>query len=71
MATCWECGRETPTTLPATLRLASGALRHFQLCPLCFRIHYLPLLAEVAGEADRAEPKRPRPQRRTGRTHGP
>jgi hypothetical protein len=71
MPTCWECGNETPATMTATLRLASGARRQFELCPACYRDHYLPLLAEAAGPgSDPAGPPRRAPRRGSTRPNG-
>ena len=71
MPTCWECETETPTTMTGTLRLASGAPRQFELCPACYRAHYLPLLTGAAGPgSDPVGPPRHAPQRHSNRPNG-
>jgi hypothetical protein len=52
MTTCWECGAETSRPQSASLRLASGATRTFQLCPTCYRECYLPLIADRGSGID-------------------
>jgi hypothetical protein len=52
MTTCWECGAETSRPQRASLRLASGATRTFQLCPTCYRDCYLPLIADGGSVID-------------------
>ena len=52
MTTCWECGAETSRPQSASLCLASGATRMFQLCPTCYRDYYLPLIADRGSDID-------------------
>jgi hypothetical protein len=52
MVTCWECGVETRRPQSASLRWVSGVTRTFQLCPTCYRDHYLPLIAERSSGID-------------------
>jgi hypothetical protein len=47
MVMCWECGAETGRPLTAMFALPSGPRRSFELCPRCYREHYVPLIVET------------------------
>jgi hypothetical protein len=56
MTTCWEC--ETPTSRPVAVSLAAPAadLGPLLLCPSCYWMSYLPLIAEAPADGTRQAP---------------
>ncbi|HZO27554.1 MAG TPA: hypothetical protein VFH48_16380 [Chloroflexota bacterium] len=56
MATCWECEATTSQAIVVTIELPSGHGPRVQLCPSCYQMHYLPLIAESAADGVREAP---------------
>ena len=48
LMTCWECEATTSQAIVVTIELPTGHAPRVQLCPSCYQMHYLPLIAESA-----------------------
>jgi hypothetical protein len=51
MVSCWECEAKTVRPVPVLVRAPIGAPRRLDLCPSCYRSHYLPLVAEAVEQS--------------------
>ena len=70
MVACWECEAVTPRPMEVSLAVLRGRPRRVQLCPSCYRLYYLPLVAETpADDADRDPPLPTRGTPAARRTH--
>jgi hypothetical protein len=59
MAQCWECESTTSRPIDVMVEVAAGRPRHLQLCPSCYQMCYLLLIAEASadgGHRDRGIP---------------
>jgi hypothetical protein len=62
MSTCWECDSTTTRPIDVTIGMATGHRSWIRLCPPCYQMHYLQLIAQLSG--DEAHHDAPAPSRR-------
>jgi hypothetical protein len=59
LTTCWECNASTYWPIAVTLEVPTGRLGPIMLCPRCYQVHYLLLVAEASlGTVPRQAPPR-------------
>ena len=58
MVACWECDGTANRPISVTIELPTGHRPRVQLCPSCYELHYLPLIAEMSADRMRQAPRR-------------
>lgn len=56
MTSCWECETTTSQPMVVMIRVPTGHLGPFMLCPTCYRVYYLPLSAEASADGAHRDP---------------
>ena len=59
MTCCWECEATTSQPIAVTIEVPDGHPRCLQLCPTCYRMYYLPLIAEASADRVHRDPPVP------------